>query len=391
MTLHFASLLAPRLRPLVLAALLIGPGRVLGADGFDQVPMSAVQIDRAGITTAPALAAPAGATAVGNAVVLAGTVVAPADAVILAAAAASGVVQQVHSMSLQRVQAGSPLATLFSPAWMEMQREYVQLSTQSRLAADKLARDEGLLAEGIIARSRAEESRAAARLARLAADQRAQTLRAGGMGVSAIEALSDGGQLSPLLTVRAQGAGTLIELPVTIGQQLDAGMAVARISRDGPLWVELQASAQQLPLLAVGGLLDAAPCGQLRIIAISPQINSVNQTAQVRARQLDANKCLKINAFVQARLLAPAAAGGAVLVPAAAMVRRGAASYVFVREASGFRAVAVTAAPATGDQLWVRGAIAPGALVAVRGLAALKGAWAGFGEVASAPGAKGNP
>jgi len=369
---------------LLLASLLAGPARVWSADAMTQLPMSAKQISRAGIATAPAVAAPAGAaTPVGNAVVLTGTVVAPADAVILAAAAASGVVQQVHSVSLQRVERGAALVTLFSPAWMETQREYVQLSTQSRLAADKLQRDESLFAEGVIARARVEESRAAAQLARLAADQRAQMLRAGGLGAAAIAALSAGAQPSPLLTVRAHSAGTLIELPVTVGQQLDAGMAVAKISRDGPLWVELQASAQQMSMLAVGDLLDVAQCGQLRVIALSPQVNSANQTAQVRARQLEPKACLKINAFVEARLVAPPARGGSLLVPAAALVRRGAANYVFVRNANGFQAVPVIPGAAAGDQLWVRGAIAPGAQLAVRGLVALKGAWTGLGEPAA--------
>ncbi|RFP24295.1 HlyD family efflux transporter periplasmic adaptor subunit [Duganella sp. BJB488] len=383
---------AALLRLLALASLLAGPARAWSAEAVAQLPMSAKQISRAGIATAPAVAAQAGAaTSVGDAVVLSGTVVAPADAVVLAAAAAGGVVQQVHSVSLQRVRTGSALATLFSPAWMETQREYVQLSTQSRLAADKRQRDESLFAEGVISRARVEESRAAAQLARLAADQRAQMLRAGGLDAAAIQALSAGAQPSPLLTVRAQSAGTLIELPVTVGQQLDAGMAVAKISRDGALWVELQASARQMSMLAVGDLLDVAQCGQLRIIALSPQVNSANQTAQVRARQLEPQGCLKINAFVEARLVRPPAQGASLLVPAAALVRRGTANYVFVRNAAGFQAVPVVSGAAAGDQLWVRGAIAPGAQVAVRGLVALKGAWAGLGEPAGAPAPQGKP
>lgn len=385
-----------RLRHTLLwSLLLIGPAHASGVDGIAPLPMDAKRISLAGIVTAPALAAPASAsTAAGNAVVLSGTVVTPPESLVLAAAITSGVVQQVHTSSLQRVQVGTALVTLFSPAWMETQREYVQLSTQSRLAADKLLRDESLFAEGIIARARVEESRAAAHLAALASDQRAQALRAGGMSASAIKALASGAPPSPLLTVRAQSAGTLMELPVTIGQSLEAGMAVAKISRDGPLWVELQASAQQMPMLAVGALLDVAQCGRLRIIAISPHINSTNQTAQVRARQLEPNACLKANAFVEARLLTPAASQGALLVPAGALVRRGSANYVFVRNASGFQAVPVTVGAVAGDQQWVSGAIVPGAQVAVRGLVALKGAWAGFGEAPAAPvapAAKGNP
>ncbi|MBY0243259.1 MAG: efflux RND transporter periplasmic adaptor subunit, partial [Burkholderiaceae bacterium] len=131
-----------RLRHTLLwSLLLIGPARAFGTDGIAPLPMDAKRISLAGIVTAPALAAPASAsTAAGNAVVLSGTVVTPPESLVLAAAVTSGVVQQVHTSSLQRVQVGTALVTLFSPAWMETQREYVQLSTQSRLAADKLLR-----------------------------------------------------------------------------------------------------------------------------------------------------------------------------------------------------------------------------------------------------------
>lgn len=385
-----------RLIPSGLYCLLAGPlaagAAAQASAGSEQVPMTAVQIGRASIVTAPAVAAQSGnVSAAGNALVLSGTVVTPADAVIVAASSASGAVQMVHVASLQQVRPGSALVTLFSPAWMEMQREYVQLSEQSRLAADKLSRDTSLFADGIIARARLDESHSAARLARLAADQRAQVLRAGGLSAATIRALPASGRLSPLLTVRAQAAGTVLELPVVIGQQLDAGMAVAKMSRDGPLWVELQASRQQLPMLSVGDLLNVADCGQLRVLAISPLVNGVNQTAQVRARQVERNACLKVNAFVEARLAQPHVQAGTLRIPATAIVRRGAASYVFVRNAGGFQAVPVTSGAAAGEQAWVRGALAPGAQVAVQGLAALKGAWAGLGESAGAPVAKGAP
>ena len=82
----------------------------------------------------------------------------------------------------------------------------------------------------------------------------------------------------------------------------------------------------------------------------------------------------------------------------AALARRGAASYVFVRNAQGFEAVPVQAGAAAGELVWVRGALKDGAPVAMRGVAAIKGAWSGLGEPAAeaavtpaAPAAKGQP
>jgi cobalt-zinc-cadmium efflux system membrane fusion protein len=349
----------------------------------EQVAISPEQVKRAGIQTTPALASlPPAAAAGGDAVVLSGTVVPPTTALIVNGTAWGGMVQEVHRATLQTVRAGTPLVTLFSQSWMELQREYVELSARSRLAADKLARDEGLYADGIIARARLDESRAAAQLARLAADQRAQALRSGGMDQSTLAALPVKRQLSPLLTVRARAAGTVIEMPLAVGQQAEPGSSVAKIVRDGPLWVELQASRQQLAALAVGDQLLVAEGCQLRVSAISPLVNGVNQTALVRAEQPERNGCLKMNAYVEARLVRARTQAGALAVPAAALVRRGAASYVFVRNQAGFQAVPVRPGAAAGDQVWVSGALREGAPVAMRGLAAIKGAWSGLGEPA---------
>ncbi|MGF6272918.1 cobalt-zinc-cadmium efflux system membrane fusion protein [Massilia sp. UYP11] len=378
----------------ILLASTLAVAGALAQPAGQRIRLSPAQVERAGIATAPALATLTGQAAGGNGVVLPGTVVAPTTAMVVSASAWEGVVQQVHATPLQRVKAGTPLATLFSQDWMAAQRDYVQLAAQSRLAADKLARDESLFNDGIVARVRVDESRAAAQLAALSARQAAQALRAGGMTQADIAALPrPGGQPASLLTVRAGAAGTVLELPLAIGQHAGAGTALAKIVRDGPLWVELQATRQQLPLLRPGAELEVAAGCRLKVAAVSPAINGANQTAQVRAEQVGRQPCLTLNAFVEARLLLPPSQPGALAVPAGALVRRGGASHVFVRDAQGFTAVPVTVGASAGDQVWIRGALAAGAPVAVRGLAALKGAWSGLGEQAGPAGTdeKGRP
>lgn len=347
--------------------------------------MSDAQLRQAGIVLAPVGAtAPGQSSADGGALVLSGTVVPAADAVSIASATVPGVVQRIHAESLQALRAGGALATLFSPAWMELQRDYVQFSSQSRLAADKLARDEALFADGIIPRARLDETRAAAQLAALAVSQRAQSLRAGGMSGAAIAALAKGGSLSTQLVVRAPAAGVVLEMPVALGQQVEAGMPVAKLVRNGALLVELQATERQLPLLAVGDLLQVPGCGQLKVEAIGPALQSANQTARIRTRPLAADACLRVNAFVEARLLKPRVPTGAQLVPADAVTRRGSQEYVFVRSPQGFSAVPVSSGAAGARQAWIQGTLPSGAHVAVRGLAALKGAWLGLGETDAA-------
>jgi RND family efflux transporter MFP subunit len=354
--------------------------RATPGDDRTLIPMSQAALARAGIVLAPVGTVPAATASAAGPVVLPGTVVPAAGAQSIASASVGGVVQHLHADTLQPLRAGAPVATLFSPAWMELQREYVQLASQARLARSKLARDEVLFADGIIAQARLDDSRAAAQLAALSLTQRAEGLRAGGMDRAAIAALATHSTLSPRLLVRAPADGVVVELPAAVGQQVEAGMPLARLVRRGALLVELQASERQLPLLAVGDRLQVAGCGELKVEAIGPAVESANQTARVRARPMAEYSCLKLNAYVEAHLRKPPVPAGGEVVPAAALVRRGSQSYVFVREPQGFRAVPVASGAAGPDLVWVEGPLPAGAQVAVRGLAALKGAWSGLGD-----------
>jgi RND family efflux transporter MFP subunit len=370
----------------VLALSMLSPGsRAAPGDDRTLIPMSQAALAQAGIVLAPVGTVPPGAATAASPIVLPGTVVSAAGAQSIAAASVGGVVQQLHAETLQPLRAGAPVATLFSPAWMELQREYVQLASQARLARSKLVRDEALFADGIVAQARLDDSRAAAQLAALSLTQRAEGLRAGGMDRATIAALAAHGTMSPRLLVRAPADGVVVELPAAVGQQVEAGMPLARLVRRGALLVELQATERQLPLLAVGDRLQVAGCGELKVEAISPAVESANQTARVRARPMAAYPCLKLNAYVEAQLhKLPVPAGGDV-VPAAALVRRGSQSYVFVRDPQGFRAVPVASGVAGPELVWIKGPLPAGAQVAVRGLAALKGAWSGLGDDSGAP------
>lgn len=378
---------SPRPRRRLLALLcwpLLAGAAPLAQFAPEQLRISDVQIARAGIAVVPAFSTLDSSAANNSDQYLSGTVVAPATSVTLVSSQLSGVVQDIHVSTLQHVRAGTPLLTMFSQPWMELQRDYLQLASHAQLAGAKLVRDESLFSDGIVARSRVEESRAAAQLAAMAASERYQALRRAGLGATAIKALLLSRNLSPSLTVRAQYPGIVFELPVNPGQQVDAGMTLAKVGRDGPLWVELQASRQQLPMLKMGDLLQVPGCSKLRVIAISPLLNGANQSAQLRAQQLDRDPCLKINAFVEARLLGPNQQSGSVAVPETALVQRGSEKFVFLRNRFGFAAVPVQARPAGGGMVWVSGAVAPGDPVATRGIVALKGVWAGLGSAAAA-------
>ncbi|HWZ48240.1 MAG TPA: efflux RND transporter periplasmic adaptor subunit, partial [Herbaspirillum sp.] len=369
----------------IIAGSTVAPAPAHAAEQAQLIRISNTQWQQSGIQTALALAEIAPAPVTGltrgsssgndNDQYLSGTVVAPTSAVAMVSSVVGGVVQHIEVSSLQQVRAGSAVATLFSQPWVEMQRTYLQQAIQARLADEKLMRDESLFKDGIIARSRLEETRGNAMQADVAAKEQYQALRAAGLGDAAIHRLVATQALSPYLTVSADAAGTVLELPINVGQRIEAGMPIAKIGREQALWIDLQASREQAAQMHIGDLLQIKDCNSARVIAISPQINGLNQSTLIRAQQVAADSCLKLNQFVQARLIGRTVVAGSVAVPTAALVRNGADSFVFVKRAQGFEAVQVTAVAAGGDMVWIngksKGKLAVGSPVAIRGITAL--------------------
>ena len=315
----------------------------------------------------------AGAAQAGAGMVLQGQVELPPQATELVSSPLAGVVQQVLVAPGQRVQAGEVVARLTSPELLGWQRELLQAGAQARLTAGKLARDEQLYAEGIIPGLRLQDSRAANEQARLALQERRQALQALGLA---------GGALQAQLPLRATAAGTVLEVSALPGQRLDAGMPVARIARSGQLALVLQAQPEQAGRLRVGDTLAIAGCkAPARLSAITPQMNSANQSVQVRADFTAAEDCLRLQQFIEATVQAapPKAGAGALSLPAQAVVRQQGQAYVFVRSSQGFVPTAVELGP-QGNGAWpVRSGLKAGDEVAVSGTAALKGAWLGLG------------
>lgn len=353
-------------------------GPVAAQDAAKPIPWSKKLEAGAGVSTLQVQAQTGG----GGAVLLQGTVVLPAQQSDVVSMPVAGVVQSVLVAPMQTVRAGQPVARIMSPELAQWQREWLMADTQARLAQGKAQRDEQMFADGIVSEHRRNESRAQAEMATLAARERRQALRLAGVGEAALAQASKNAGLSPQLTLVAPVAGTVLEQMATPGQRLEAGSLVAHIARAGRLAIELQASREQAQALRVGDALGVEGCKTpARITALSPQLSSATQGVQLRAELTGREDCLRINQFVQLRWQGSATAvgTGAVSVPAAAVVQQGGQRYVFVRQAQGFRAVAVTTGPGGSSEVLITSGLKAGDEVAVKGVAAIKGAWLGLG------------
>ncbi len=375
--------LRPSRAALGVASLLAGlAGAAAAQDASKLIPWSSKLEAGAGVSTA--LVQPQAAAS--GTLVLQGTVVLPAQQSDVVSMPVAGVVQAVLVAPMQTVRAGQAVARIMSPELAQWQREWLLAETQARLAQGKAQRDEQMFADGIVSEHRRNESRAQYEMASVAARERRQALRLAGVSEAALARASSTAGLSPQLTLVAPVAGTVLEQMAVPGQRREAGVPVAHIARAGRLAIELQASREQAQALRVGDALGVDGCKTpARITALSPQLSSATQGVQLRAELAGREDCLRINQFVQLRWQGSAAAsGGALSVPAAAVVQQGGRHYVFVRQPQGFRAVVVTLGAGGGSEVPITAGLKAGDEVAVKGVAAIKGAWLGLGADAGA-------
>lgn len=342
----------------------------------DLIRISEQQLRNAGVEFASISAAQEN----GDGVRLAGSAVYPPSRIETVSAPAAGVVQSLQVSSMDQLRAGSVVLRLHSAELLEWQREYVHLSTQFELAAKKTARDESLFNEGIIAASRLQETRNQLTQARVAVQSRAQMLKLAGMSDAAIAALASQHALSPIVDIRSRISGSVLEIMVTPGQRVEAGAPLAKVARSGELWLELQASRAQGDQIHIGDKVKLSQCAQAgRVTAIAPQMSAQNQFVVIRASLPGAEQCLRAGQYLEAAISSKAAPASGWSLPAAAIVRNNGRDYVFVKDAAGVQAQAISIVTRSAEHVVARGSLQAGQQVAVKGLANLKGIWLGLG------------
>jgi membrane fusion protein, heavy metal efflux system len=360
---------------------LLGPARAAEPTAVIAWPANAAT----GIATLkvqpPGAGASSGASA---AVTLQGTVLLLPHQTEAVASPLAGLVQAVLVAPMDTVRAGQAIARIISPQLVQMQREWLTAETQARQAASRLERDERLLAEGIISEHRRNEARAQSEMATLAARERRQALRLAGLGDTQLQQAAKDLQLSGQITVLSTVSGRVLELAATPGQRIEAGALLARVGKESSVTLELQATPEQALALRAGDRFAVEGCTpSARLMSVSPQVSSGSQAVLLRAEMNNPGQCVRVNQYVQTRLISGDRAGTTsapgVPVPDEALVQHQNATWVFVKQPQGLRATQVKVlGREDARQQRVQG-LKAGDEVVVRGVAAVKGAWLGMG------------
>ena len=235
-----------------------------------------------------------------------------------------GILREVVVDLGDTVQEGQPVARIWSAAIGETVARAV-------LAHQTLAREQKLRAEGIGPAKDLQEAEAAHR----AACQQARSL---GFSEQDINTLGERPGEQVLLDVRAPFAGEIIERTAVRGAQVEAGKSLFTLADRSTMWAMLNIPDVQLGRVRTGQpvelVVDSLP-GQTftgRLTWISAQVDERTRMARARAEVANPAGLLRDRAFARARIITRRA-DQAMVLPASAVQRVGAAALVFVRQA----------------------------------------------------------
>jgi cobalt-zinc-cadmium efflux system membrane fusion protein len=259
------------------------------------------------------------------------------------------------------VQAGDPLAVIYSPDFATALGELETLRFAARHEAGRAERAEALRAEGLMSAVDAEVLEHEAVAARLAFEAMRNRLA----GVEA-DPVAPG-----QFRVTAPGTGVVAHLHAPSGASVPAAGPIASVFVGDAFWARAQVSERVVDLLALGGVVRVEGWReQGEIVAIDPEIDASTRSIEVLVRLPEGGP------WRLGRLLDltfdTAAPAGTVAVPAAALVSLEGADAVFVEAEAGFHVRPVAVLARSRDTVLVRGPISAGDAVAVSGLAALK-------------------
>lgn len=346
----------------------------VSAQAAHEITFTPVQMERLGVATAPVTPGRVVQTET-----LPARVVIPPKQERVVSAPLGGLVTALHAAREEPVQEGAALAEIRSPELVQSQQAFLRAHSTRELAAASLERDRQLYDDGVIPERRYQETRSRFQQARSDLAARRQALLLAGMSEAGVDRLAETGELSGGLRVRSPMDGVVLEKRVRSGQRLQQAAPLYRIARLDPLWLEIRLPVDRLQGVAAG-IPVSVPCAGLEatVSRVGRTAEAASQTVLVRAEVAGGESCLRPGQYVETRLEV-GAGEGRFRVPEGAVVRNQGKPWVFVRQASGFMPVAVTVHGRREGGAVVSGPLESGQSVAVSGLAAIKGAWAGYG------------
>ena len=305
------------------------------------VALSQQQIAEAGIEVVrPTVGGVAGAIEVSA------TIEGDPQGVQVASAAIGGRLVSLTRNLGQPVSRGDVLAVIESREAATLRGDIEAARARLALAQSNLRREQRLFAERVSPEQDLIAARTAATEANIALRQAQQQLSATGGGGGAFNRI----------TVRAPISGQVISRSATLGQTVAADAELFRIANLSKVSISMSLLPADAGRVRPGGRVEVTAPGrrqEARITFVSPILDETTRLVPVIATLDNGANDWRVGETVSASIIVPASGDRTVAVPSAAVQMIEDKPHVFVRTATGFKAVPVTLGRRNGGQVIV--------------------------------------
>lgn len=261
-----------------------------------------------------------------------------------------GWVEELYvSFTGQKIKAGDPMLSIYSPAFYAAQREFLSALRVAQSSLNRMGDQQTVV----------ETAR--------------QRLELWDIPKDAIEALAKTGKPSKSLTLRSPISGTILEKNAFEGQYVMPQRELYVVADLSTVWMQAKIFEYELPHIEVGMpatlSFPSLPMRQVmgKVVFIDPVVEEVSRSAQVRVELPNRDGQLKPGMFGD--ILITHAMGDGLTVPASAVLQSGERDIVFRAAAAGrFVPVQVKVGPLRfGDRFQILEGLKAGDQVATSG------------------------
>lgn len=202
-------------------------------------------------------------------------------------------VEQIHAQLGQYVNKGQPLATLWVPELIGMQRDIEQNRAKLKLNQQEYQREQSLFRQGMTAQRDVQAAEYNSKLAQIELDASIAQLNGYQSSLSAANGR---------VVLRAPASGTISQRSISLGQMVSTSMPLYSISALESSWVEFAVPVSQADRIQAGMSVQIEAQGQRavtgRVLQISSQADPQTRQLLVRAQVNEAAVWFKPNIWV---------------------------------------------------------------------------------------------
>lgn len=294
---------------------------------------------------------------VAGAIEVSATIEGDPQGVQVASAAIGGRLVSLTRNLGQPVGRGDVLAVIESREAASLKGEIEAARARAALAQSNLRREQRLFAERVSPEQDLIAARTAATEANIALRLAQQQLAATGGG---------GGALNRV-TVRSPISGQVIARSATLGQTVAADAELFRIANLSKVSVAMSLLPADAGRVQPGAQVEVTVPGRrqaARVTFVSPVLDETTRLVPVIATLDNGGNTWRVGETVNASVVVPAGGDRTVAVPSAAVQMIEDRPHVFVRTATGFKAVPVTLGRRNGGQVVVTAGLNGGERIA---------------------------